>query len=293
MENYKTILKLIRKHRFICLFYGKKFFIKKLYEEKTGLSLDFNHLVTFREKLQLRKLSNSPLLAECADKYLVRSYIKEKIGEEYLPPIYLYKKNLSVDDLKTLPNSFIIKTTSGSGTNIIVKNKSEENLKKLCDTINSYTKIKYGYLWGELFYNKNKNQIIIEKLLTKETVYDYKIHCFRDNQKNLRQIIEVMWGPKNDRHKQMYNDNWEPLSYFFSIAPDNKTFKKPKQLKELLNLSAKLSESFSYVRTDFYIINNKIYFGELTFIPTAGFNGFNPKEYDKIWGSWIGDSIII
>lgn len=291
MENYEAIIKLINHNRLICFFRGKKYLVRKIYHEKTGKDLDFNSASTFREKLQLLKLTNNPLIIQCADKNAVRSYVAAKIGSEYLVPQYFCKKHIAAKDLVNLPSSFIIKTTSGSGANIVVKNKASVNLAKICQKMNRYAKIKYGYLWGEFFYNHAHNRIVAEKLLTKDEVYDYKIHCFRSNSGELRQIIEVLWGPKDNRHKNMYNPEWQPLSYHFSLPPDDKTFKKPKQLSRLLELSAKLSEDFNYVRIDFYIIADRIYFGELTFVPTAGFGSFEPDHYDQIWGSWIGNNL--
>ena len=87
----------------------------------------------------------------------------------------------------------------------------------------------------------------------------------------------------------MYDTKWQPLDYYFSIPPDGQSFDKPKELEKLLELSTKLSEDFNYVRVDFYIINHQIYFGELTFIPAAGFGSFKPAKYDQTWGSWIGN----
>ena len=290
MEDLGTIKRIIQRNHFIYCFLGKNYLIKTIYKKQTGKKLNLDHPSTFTEKLNARKLSTNKLFPRCADKNAVRSYVKHKIGEQYLIPQYFCKKHIEPKDLQNLPDdSFVIKTTSGSGFNIIIDNKNKTNLQEICQKINSYTKIKYGYLWGELFYNKINNQIIAEKLLTKEPVYDYKIHCFRDDKHHLRQIIEVLWGPKNNRHKQMYDTKWQPLDYYFSIPPDGQSFKKPKELEKLLELSAKLSEDFNYVRVDFYIINHQIYFGELTFVPTAGFGKFEPAKYDQTWGNWIGN----
>ena len=289
MDNLEHNLNLIKKHRHYCFFHGKKRLVQKLYFDHFGKPLNFNSPLSFNEKINLRKLSKQPLFVQCADKYNVRSYVKEKIGEEYLIPQYFYKKHITIKDLEKLPNSFVIKTTSGSGANIIVKDKSRADLSEICQKMNSYTKIKYGYLWGEFFYNQINNCIIAEKLLTKDIIYDYKIHCFRDNKKNLRQIIQIMWGPKNDRHKVIYDANWRPLSYNYAIPSDKQVFHKPKQLKKLLELASKLSSDFNYVRVDLFVIHNHIYFGELTFTPAAGFGKFSPMCYDLTWGNWIGD----
>ena len=287
MDNLEYYLNIIKKHRRYCLLHGKKALVKAVYAEHFNKPLDFNNISTFNEKLSLRKLSKNPLYPKCADKKTVLSYVKNRIGEEYLVPQYFCKKTITINDLNNLPNSFVLKTTSGSGFNIVIKNKNKENLSDICNKMNRYVKVKYGYLWGEFFYDRINNHIIAEKLLTKDEVYDYKIHCFRDDKNNLRQIIEVLWGPKSNRQKSMYDANWKPLNYYFSISPDGQTFKKPKQLADLLKLSDMLSKDFNYVRVDFYIINERIFFGELTFTPAAGFGKFNPEKYDQVWGNWI------
>lgn len=289
MDNYQEIINLIKIHRRTYLLHGKKFLVKTIYQEHTGQQLDFSSITSFREKLQRRKLCKHPLLPLCSDKNAVRSYVEQKIGAEYLIPQYFCKPHITLDDLASLPNSFVIKTTSGSGANIIVNDKSKEDLNDICRKMNSYVKIKYGYLWGEFYYNRIHNQIIAEQLLSKDPVDDYKIHCFRDNNGKLRQVVEVLWGPKSSRHKKMYDTNWHPLPYYFSLPPEPRNIPKPKSLNQLLSLAAKLSEDFNYVRVDFYLIKNHIYFGELTFIPTAGFGKFDPPKYDQIWGDWIGD----
>lgn len=291
--DFSSFIKDIRRHRLICLFHGKKYLIRKIYQQQVGKQLDLENISTFREKLQLRKLCYHPLILQCVDKHAVREYVKNKIGAEYLIPELIYTKKISVDDLKSLPKSFALKCTSGSGTNIIIKNKDKEDLASLRDKINNFTKIKHGYLWGEFFYNKIPNQIIAEKLISDDDIDDYKIHCFRDSTGKLRQIVEVLWGPKSDRHKKMFDTNWKPLPYYFSLPPETRTIKKPSQLDELLSLADKLSENFSYVRVDFYLIKDHIYFGELTFVPTAGFGTFKPPKYDEIWGSWIDEKIIL
>lgn len=286
-ENYK---KMIIKNRRYSFWHGKKKMVEKIYLDVTGDNLDFNNCKKYREKLQQIKLSKNPLMSICADKDAVREYVKNKIGSKYLVKQYFCKSKISEEDLNELPSSFVLKTTSGSSTNIVVKDKSKENLKELVDVMNYYKDIKYGYLWGEFFYNKIKTKIIAEKLLTTDDIDDYKIHCFR-NKGKLIQIIEVIYNTPKGRFKNMYDSNWKKLNYSFSLESTQSKKEKPKCLSKLLELSSKLSEDFNYARIDFYIVNNKIYFGEITFVPTAGYGHFKPEKYDEIWGSYIGEEI--
>ena len=290
LDGWKNYKKLIKKNKIYSLLHGKKALVKKLYFDVKKENLNFDNCQTYTEKMQKVKLSKNPLMVLCADKNAVREYVKNKIGEEYLVEQYFCKKRITKKDLEALPSSFVLKTTSGSGTNIIVKDKSKEDLNVLSSTMNFYRKIKYGYIWGEFFYNKIKTKIIAEKLLTDKPVDDYKIHCFRKNGK-LIQIIEVIYNTSEGRFKKMYNTKWEKLDYYYSLDSDGREYAKPKQLNKLLSLSDKLSTDFNYARIDFYIIDGKIYFGEITFVPAAGYGVFNPESYNKVWGDYIGETL--
>lgn len=291
LKQWEEYNKRIKRNRSYVLLHGKKSLIKKIFKDERNEDLNLDNPKTFIEKLNNNKLCNDKLLVQCADKYEVRKYVEEKIGKEYLVPQYFCKKHITEQDLLDLPNSFVLKTTSGSSTNKVIKDKSKENLNDICKLFKEYQKIKYGYLWGEFYYNKINNKIIAEKLLTTDNVDDYKIHCFRKGT-DLKQIIEVIYETEEGRRKNLYDTNWKQLDYVFSMQSTPRVIKKPKKLKKLLELSKKLSEDFSYVRTDFYIVNDKIYFGELTFIPTAGYARFEPKDMDEVWGSYFDTKLI-
>lgn len=290
LDEWKNFKKRVRANKIYSLFHGKKALVKKIYFDMKKEELDFDNCSTYTEKLQGIKLSKNPLMVLCADKNAVREYVKNKIGDKYLVEQYFCKKRITKKDLESLPSSFVLKTTSGSSTNIIVKDKSKEDLESLSYTMNYYTKIKYGYMWGEFFYNKINTKIIAEKLLTDKPVDDYKIHCFRKNGE-LIQIIEVLYDTPEGRFKNMYDTSWNKLDYYFSLNSDGREYDKPSQLTELLSLSDKLSSDFNYSRIDFYVIEGKIYFGEITFVPTAGYGEFNPKPYNEVWGSYIGEDL--
>ena len=162
--------------------------------------------------------------------------------------------------------------------------------------MNYYTTIKYGYIWGEFYYNRSNISIVAEKLLKDETgniPNDYKIHCFDDG-KNKRKIIEVHYKVNGKNMKNIYDEKWISIKdYVFGFGSDGRKIKKPSNLKELLYVADKLSEDTNYVRVDLYNVNNKIYFGELTFIPGAGYARFNPESADLLWGDYMGEEKVI
>ena len=247
--------------------------------KKKPLNLD--NPLTFNEKIQWLKLYDStPIKTFLADKYKVRNYIKKVIGEEYLIPIYGVYDNSEDINFDKLPNKFVIKYNHGSGFNIIVKNKTKLNLENIKKRLNIWKKLKFGNNSVELHYRDIIPKIIIEKYMDDGTgdLKDYKITCFNGKP-------EFIWidSERYINHKRnLYDLNWNQLPYKInSHYPTFQSPKKPKHLKKLLNLASILSKGFATARVDFYIIKQKIYFGEITFTSTSGLDDVVPESFDK------------
>ena len=255
--------------------------------KKKKRQLNLDNPITFNEKIQWLKLYDStPIKTLLADKYLVRDWVKEKIGEEYLIPIIgVYEKFEDIIFSK-LPNQFVIKCNHGSGFNIIVKDKYELKLGVIKSKIRNWMKKDYSSLNKELNYRNIQPKIIIEKYMDDNSgdLRDYKINCFKGKP-------EFIWmdADRHSNHKRnLYDLNWKQLPY--KINPHYSTFPspaKPKCLKKLIKLASILSKAFSYVRVDFYIINEKIYFGEMTFYPASGIAKIIPPSFEKRLSSLI------
>lgn len=275
-------------------FYSRRQFIADLYKQQLGREPNLDSPQSFTEKLnafKLDKVANQSYW-RYVDKYHVRDYVKGKVGEKYLIENYLYTRYLTVADLEKLPKSFVLKTTGGSGTNYIVQNKGKENLEEVANYLNWLAKLKYGYIWGEFLYNRIKPGIIAEKLIGDKAGNipdDLKCFCFRDADGIRRKILYFERVVGDERQRIMFDDNWESVTcrmgHFEKL--DIK-LKKPKNSAEILHVIDKLSEDFDFVRVDLFLVGEKIYFGELTFIPTAGYMMFDDENTDKLWGSWIG-----
>ena len=280
----------IFKNRIYILQHGKRDFVEKMYKRMTsgGGEIHLDAPNGFNEKLNANKLVDNELCVICADKDRVRGYVKNKIGEKYLIPQYFCKKRITVQDLEKLPGEFILKTSNG--TNMIISDKKKENLSDVCKVMNYLTKIKYGYLWGEFYYNKVPIRIVAEKLLKDENnnvPNDIKIHCF-NNGKEKHKIIEYHYKVDGQNMKNCYDENWKRIDNVYGFGSDDRIIKKPKNLKEILQVADKLSADTNYVRVDLYNVQNQIYFGELTFIPGAGYAPFKSRKDDLLWGKYVG-----
>lgn len=266
-----------------------KIYLKLLYKYKIGKKIDFNNPRTFNEKLQWLKIyDRNPNYTKMVDKYEAKKYVAQIIGEEYIiPTIGIYDKFEDIN-FKELPNKFVIKCTHDSGGLIICKDKNKLDIKKAKDKINECLKRNYFYCGREWPYKNVRPKIIIEKYMedeTKEDLKDYKFFCFNDKVK----IFKIDFNRFNNHQANYYDRNGEFLDFGELVCPrdKNKKIKLPENLSKMIELAEILSKNISFLRVDFYEINDKVYFGELTFYPASGFGEFTPEEYDRILGDWL------
>lgn len=284
-DNYK---KQIIKNSIIYHLFGPKKLIMNYYKQRFGHEYDFENPKTFMEKINTRKASQDKLLTTCADKIKVRDYVADKIGDKYLIPQYFTAKRLTSKLYDEMPNECIIKTASGSSTLEIVRDKSKLNKKEFIKTIRKYQKVKFHYIWGEMFYKNIKNNVICEKLLlTKDNKIptDIKVHCFR-NGGNTKFYIQLDFDRFGDHRRNYYDKNFKLLKIKEQCENYKDKVKKPKNWDKILKLAKKLSEDFEYVRVDFYDMEDQVYFGELTFAHNAGLTEFHPEIWNKKFGNY-------
>ena len=262
----------------------KEGYIKKLFRKKVGYDIDFTkEPQTFNQKIQFRKLyDHNPLYTICADKYGAREYIKSKVGEEYLIPIYLVTDKLTEEQWEKLPESFVVKPTHDNGTYKVVKNKKNVDRDKIIKYMNMALKLDYGKFSFESFYSDIPRKIIAEKYLA-DSIKDYRFHCFNGEKKNIFvQITETAL-----RVSGMYNAlTWEKLHVGNGYRIIETPHSKPQNYDKMLEIAKKLSEDFDYVRVDLYNIDGKIYVGELTFCDNSGLGKFTDESWDYKFGSY-------
>lgn len=260
------------------------------YFSTTGTHLNLDNPRTFNEKIQWMKLYDStPLKTKLADKYLVREWVAEKIGEEYLIPLFGVWDKFDDIDFDHLPKQFVLKANHGSGWNLIVRNKAELDkidAKKMFDI---WMNTNYAYLTClELHYRDIIPKIIAEQYLENfesGDLSDYKIHCFGGTP----MYIQYIGGRSHHDTKEIFFDtNWNVMDFTYTYPKCDSHPQKPDNFDRLLDLARCLSEGFAYVRVDFYVLDDGSFrFGELTFTPAGGADHWNPPEYDRILGDLI------
>lgn len=263
-------------------------YLQCAYYNTFGKKLNLKNPKTFNEKLQWLKLyDRKPIYTTMVDKYAAKKYVADIIGEEYIIPTLGVWDRFEDIDFTSLPNQFVLKCTHDSGGLVICKDKSMLNIEDARRKINDSLKRDY-YLNGREWPYKNvPRRIIAEKYMSKSDgsiPEDYKVLNFNGNPG----IIQVDLDRFINHKKKLFLPNWTELNFDFNYPTEKEySLKKPDTLNEMLGLARKLSKEFSFLRTDFYVIDDRIYFGELTLFPASGFGKFSPEEWDERIGKWI------
>lgn len=269
-------------------------YLKFMYSLKMGKKLNLDNPQTFNEKLQWLKLHNRRSeYTMMVDKYAVREYIKEKLGEEYLIPLLGVWDDPDKIDFDKLPNQFVLKCNHNSGVGMcICKDKSKLDIETVRKKLKKGLKEDYYLHAREWPYKDVPRKIIAEKYMVDNSdssrmgLIDYKFYCFNGQ-------VEYLYVSQGlDNHVtakiSFVTTNWE-------IAPfkrsDYDSFKilppKPTMMNEMMEIANQLASGIPFIRVDLYEINGKIYFGELTFFPGGGFTALEPDEWDYTLGELI------
>ncbi len=266
-----------------------KSFIKKTYKARLGNKLDLRNPKTFTEKMNWLKLyDRRPEYTIMADKYAVREYIAEKIGEEYLVPLLGVWDSADDIDFSQLPEKFVLKCTHNSDV-VICTNKNILDEAKVKEKLNFQLKDDYYLHKREWCYKNIPRKIICEKYMEnfdEKSTIEYKVYCFN----GIPKLILVCSGrfEKNGVKFDTYDTNWNHLDLQQENCPfAGDVFSKPDCFEELNDISKILSKDIPFVRVDFNYWNKKLYFGELTLYDSAGFTSFKPEDWDLIIGSWM------
>lgn len=250
--------------------------------------LNLKNPKTYGEKIQWLKIYGGlEELSPYVDKYDVRSFIEKSIGSEYLNELYGVYDDVESIDFNKLPSKFVLKSTNGSGTVLICKNKKSFNIQKAKKIMKKWLKDNYYKEKKEPQYKNIKNRIIIEKYMEDDSgsLTDYKFYCFNGKV----HCYGIFYDRFEDKKIDFYDQNGNKLKNVktSNVPNSNKVEKYDLKIKKMIELSEKLSSNFTMVRVDFYYCDNKIIFGELTFTDGAGSDPWSPRKFDYEMGSKI------
>lgn len=288
INNPKLIVIAINE-RGLLRFLSDRQWVKLMYRVRMGKKLNLDNPRTYNEKLQWMKLNYyNPLYTQLADKYEVRKYISNKIGDEYLIPLLGVYDNFDEIDFNELPDQFVIKCNHDSGGLVICRDKSKLDINKARNKIERCLKRNYYKISREWPYKDVKPRIIIEKYMVDESSYelkDYKFYCFDGKSKVMQMITDR--GADDGMKLDFFDMEFNHLDMTKVFPNSKKKLKKPEKFEEMIELAEKISEDFPHVRVDLYNINGKLYFGEFTFFSSSGLKPLKPEKWDKIFGDWF------
>ena len=234
----------------------------------------------------LQLYSDTSAWTFCADKYLVREYVKRKECDSYLNDLYGVWKSENDINWDQLPSSFVLKVNNGCGDTIIVKDKSAINKKEICKKLHRNIRLRYGYANAQLHYTHIPPRIIAERLLENdanpnEALVDYKVWCINGHPLF---ILVVSQRTNHGYHLNVFDLDWNNINHE-AFDKSSKHYvpidiQRPQSLDEMIRVAKKLASGFPEVRVDFYEIKKRPVFGEMTF--TTGYGYWKQEFYDKL-----------
>lgn len=266
-------------------------YLKIAYRVSLSKKLNLGNPTTFNEKLQWLKLHyREPLLTRCVDKYEVRSYIADMIGEEYLIPLIGGPwERFAEINFDKLPDQFVLKCTHDSGGLVICRDKSKLDKDKARRKIEQC--LKHNFYWGlrEWPYKGVKPRIIAEQYMEDPQdgeLRDYKFFAFDGETKAL--FIATDRGLETAETKfDFFDADFQHLDVRNGHPNADTLPHKPAAFTLMKELAGKLSKGIPQVRVDFYEVEGRVYFGEMTFFHWSGLTPFEPEQWDRIFGDWI------
>lgn len=264
-------------------------FLKRIYRYNMGHDLDLENPVTYTEKLQWLKLyDHRPEYTVMVDKYAVKDYVANKIGAEYVIPLLGAWDRVEDIDFDALPDRFVLKTTHDSGGIVVCEDKSSLNIASAKRKLQYFLKRNYYDHNREWPYRNVPHRIIAEPFMEDTRLgelRDYKFFTFGGEPKVL--YIAQGRGSSDETVADFFDMEFNhlPFTIDHNMAPTPP--EKPENFELMKELATKLSEGTPQLRVDFYEVDGKVYFGEMTFFHCSGMEAFHPEEWDRKFGDWV------
>lgn len=264
-------------------------YLKFVYRIEQKEKLNLVNPVSFTQKLQYLKLyDRNPEYTKLVDKLAVKDYVSDIIGKEHVIKTINSWDNANKINFKELPDKFVLKVTHDSGGLVICKDKSKLDIKKTRKMLSKALKFNYFRYSREWPYKNVPRKILCEEYMQDsktEDLVDYKFYCFNGEPKFL---YFSRYEHQENEELSFFTLDWQLAPFqrknhkMLTIMPE-----KPDCFDEMIQIASKLSKNIPFVRVDLYVINQKIYFGEMSFFPASGMAKFYPEEWNNKIGEWI------
>jgi TupA-like ATPgrasp len=240
---------------------------------------------TFSEKIQRLKLLNrDPRLPQREDKILVKEFVSDKLGREWVTPNLWTGASLPPIEERNWPIPFVLKANNGCGWNVFVRRRDDQDWPHIERLVAEWGRVPFGVDMGEWLYREIKPSLIVEPFLgnSLELPTDYKFYTFH----GIVRFIEVISNREHGLNSTMFDTDWRRLPFMVvGYSNDAQPIPKPRSLSRMIRAAEILAEDFPFVRVDFYELEGGPRFGEMCFYPGSGLDRFDPPE----WDARVGD----
>lgn len=287
MDFYKKIFR-SKKLRFKILsamrFIPDKPMLKLQFRIKNGRRLNLKSPQRYTEKMQWYKLYyRDPVMQQCADKYLVRQYVESKGLGDILNDLYAVYESPEAITLENLPDTFVLKLSNGSSTNLLVEDKSTLKLEEVQQKFRDFYAESGSSAGREWVYTTDQKPVIVAEQYLRDpsnkggSLRDYKILCFGGK---VAYIICVDGRYTPEYCHVVYDAEWNKQDVVIGESSNAANYEKPETFDRMMEIASILSADFPAARVDLYSIEGRIYFGEITYFPWSGYMHFTPDSFD-------------
>lgn len=262
-----------------------------LFKQKLGREIDLENPRTLNEKLsklKLERYGKDALVRRCADKYAVRGYVEDCGCGELLNPLLAVYDRARQLDWAALPERFVLKWNFGCGYNIICRDKAKLDEREVKRQLARWRREPFWAYYSELQYRHMPKKLLVEALIATPDgalPEDYKFYCFHGK----AECVMVCCGRGEHTRFYFFDRQWQlmRINPDSKAAPEGFTLPKPEGLDAAFAYADRLSAPFAFVRTDLYIVQGRVYFGELTFTPAAAMDKRRLPETDLMFGDML------
>ena len=267
-----------------------RLYLKCMFRDKMGYKLNLSNPTTFNEKLQWLKIyDRKPVYSLLVDKFEVKQYVSDMIGSEYVIDNYGVWNSFDEIDFATLPDQFVLKCTHNSGGIVICEDKASFDREKAKLFLEKNQRDEYYLSGREWPYKSVRPRILAERYMVDDQTRELRDYKFFSFNGEIKMMFVATNRQATDRPTafDFFDENYCHLDIRHGHPNAESIPMKPKSFDLMKQLAHKLSVGIPQVRVDFYEVNGKVYFGEMTFFHHCGWVPFDPPEWDTILGSWV------
>lgn len=256
--------------------------LMRRYRRKFGRFPNLLSPRTFTEKMQVAKLTwRSPLLPMFIDKIEAKRFMAERFGADLVTPNLYAGDRLPPREARDWPLPYVIKPSHWSGGNIFVRTEQDRDWDQIEAQLERVLNRNYGGSLAEWGYGEVRPRVLVEPFLGSGIPpTDFKLYTFGGRVA----YFSLTTGRLAELSYAVYDRDWNKLPVKLVAGPVSAPCAPPAELERMVAIAEEIGKRLPFCRVDFYDIEGKARFGEITIYANSGLSVFDPPEYDRIFG---------